>query len=46
MVPVHPEDAEHYPVNRLYWLAPESRRSKLSHGHEFFVGAKRGRRTC
>jgi hypothetical protein len=24
MVPVHPEDAEHYRVNSLYWLAPES----------------------
>ncbi len=34
MVPVHLEDAEHYRVNNLYWLAPESRRSKLSHRHE------------
>ena len=34
MVPVHPEDAEHYRVNNLDWLAPESRRSKLSHRHE------------
>jgi hypothetical protein len=35
MANVHPEDAERYRVNRLSWLAPESRRSKLSHRHEF-----------
>ena len=46
MAPVHPEDAKHDRVKRLYWIAPESRRSKLSHRHEFFVCAKRGCRTC